>query len=56
MSSGWHEESGRSEEEVAAMTAVAMLSRGWQAADDAMRSDGEAAGDARRAGGNYDGK
>ena len=56
MSSGWHNKSGRGEEEVAAMTAVAMLLRGWRAADNATGSDGGAADDATRAGGNYDGK
>ena len=56
MSSGWQDESGRGEEEVAAMTAAAMPSRGRQVADDAMRSDGGAADDVTRAGGNYGGK
>ena len=57
MSSGWHDESGRGEEEVTVMTAAAMSSRGWRAADDATRSDGEAANDVMsRAGGSYGGK
>jgi len=56
MSSGWQDESGRGEEEVAAMTAAAMSSRGRQAADDATRSDGGATDDVTRAGGNYGGK
>ncbi len=50
MSSGRHDKSGRGEE------VAAMLSCGWYAADDAMRSDGGATDDAVRAGGNYDGK
>ena len=48
VSSRWHNESGQGEEEVAAMTAAAMLSRGQRAADDAMRSDGGAADNAKR--------
>ena len=57
MSSGWHDESGWGEEEVTAMTAAAMSSCGWRAADDAKRSDGGAANDVTsRAGGNYGGK
>jgi hypothetical protein len=57
MSSGRHDESGWGEEEVAAMTAVAMLLRGRQVTDDAARSDGGGAtDDATRAGCNYDGK
>ena len=56
MSSGRHGESGQGEEEVAAMTAAAMLSRGRQGADNATRSDGGAADDVTRAGGNYGGK
>ena len=42
MRSGRHDKSGRGEEEVAAMTAVAMSSRGQRASDDATRSDGGA--------------
>jgi hypothetical protein len=55
MSSGRHDESGRGEEEVAAMTA-AMSSRGWRAADNATRSEGGVTDDATRAGGNYNDK
>ena len=50
MSSRRHDESGQGEE------AAAMLPRGRRAADDPTRSDGGAADDATRAGGNYDGK
>ena len=50
MISGRHNESSQGEEE------VAMLSRRWRAADDATRSDGGAADDVTRAGGNYGGK
>ncbi len=46
MSSGWHNESGWGDEEVAAMTAAAMSLRGRRAADNATRSDGGAADDA----------
>jgi hypothetical protein len=56
MSSGRHDESSRGEEEVAAMTAAAMLLRGLRAADDATRSDGGVADDVTRAGSNYGGK
>ncbi len=56
MSSRRHNESGRGEEEVAAMTTAAMSSRGRRLADDATRSDGGAVDDATRAGGNYDDK
>ena len=56
ISSRWHYESGRGEEEVAAMTAAAMSSRGRRAADDVTRSDGGAVDDVTRAGGNYGGK
>ena len=56
MSSRRHDKSSRGEEEVAAMTAAAMSSRGRWAAEDVMRSDGGAAEDATRAGGIYDGK
>ena len=56
MSSGWHGKSGRGEEEVAAMMAAAMSPHGWRVADDATRSDGGAADNVRRAGGNYGGK
>ena len=56
MSSGWHNESGRAEEEVAAMTVAAMSSCGRRAADDAARLDGWVADDATRAGGKYEGK
>jgi hypothetical protein len=56
MSSGRHNESGRAEEEVAAMTVAAMSSCGRRAADDAARLDGWAADDATRAGGKYEGK
>ena len=52
MSSRRHDESGRGEEEVAAMMAVEMSSCERRAADNAMRSDGGAADDATRAGGN----
>jgi hypothetical protein len=38
------------------MMAVAMSSRGRRAADDATRSDGGAAEDVTRVGGNYGGK
>ena len=48
MSSRRHDKSSRGEEEVAAMTAAAMLSRGQRAADDATRSDGGAADNAKR--------
>ena len=48
MSSGRHNKSGRGEEEVAAMTAAAMLSLGRRAADDATRSDSGAADNATR--------
>ena len=54
MSSGQHNKSVRGEEEVAAMTAAAMLLHAWRAVDDATRSGGGAADDATRAGGNYD--
>ena len=56
MSNRRHNKSGRGEEEVAAMTTVAMSSRGQQVADNATRSDGGAADDATRVSGNYDGK
>ena len=56
MSSGWHDESGRGEEEVSAMKAAAMSSRGRREADNATRSDSGAADDVTRAGGNYGGK
>jgi len=46
MISGRHNESSQGEEE------VAMLSRRWRAADDATRSDGGAADNVTRAGGN----
>ncbi len=48
MSCGRHNKSSRGEEEVAAMTAAAMSSRGRQAADNVTRSDGGAADDATR--------
>ena len=54
MSSGRHDKSSRGEEEVAVMTAAAMLSCGRRAADDAARSDGGAAEDVT--GSNYGGK
>ncbi len=53
MSSRWHNKSGRGEEEVAAMTTVAMSLRERRAADNATRSDGGAADDATRAGQNW---
>ena len=56
MSSGRHDKSIWGEAEVAAMMAAAMSLRGRRAADDAMRSDGGAADDVTRAGGNYGGK
>lgn len=56
MSSGWHNESGRAEEEVAAMTVAAMSLCGRRAADNAARLDGGAADDATREGGKYKGK
>jgi hypothetical protein len=56
MSSGGRDDSGRHEEEVAAMTAAAMSSLGWRAADDATRSDSGVADDATRADGDDDGK
>ena len=56
MSRGRHNESGRGEEEVAAVTAAAMSSHGRRVADDATRSDGGAAEDVTRVGGNYGGK
>ena len=45
---GRHNESGQGKEEVAAMTAAAMLSRGLRAADNAKRSEDGAADDATR--------
>ncbi len=48
MSSGQHTKIGQGKEEVAAMTAAAMSSRGWRAADDMTRSDGGATDDATR--------
>jgi hypothetical protein len=48
MSSRRHKESGRGEEEVAVITAVAISSRGQRAADDATRTDSGAADDATR--------
>ena len=53
MSSGWHDESSWGEEEVAAMMATVMLLCGRRAAVDATRSDGGAADDVTRVGGNY---
>jgi hypothetical protein len=48
MSCGRQNKINQGEEEVAAMTAAAMLSRRWQVADDATRSDGRAVDDATR--------